>query len=337
MRLLPLLLSLGLVTGLPVRAQHTPEDPPKTTKTKSPVVPPMATEKGGFGTEKSVKAEKGVKTSKASFEAPPPEPPRLEPRPPVRRKAPAEVPLRISDAEIRANRLLEENARLQQEIARRQGYSLAPVQTPDQALAELLGGNERFVAGKRVRSLLTSQDPELRDQLAKGQNPFAVIVTCSDSRLADNLLFDQELGRLFTIREAGNSPDLQGIASVEYALEHLGSKLVLVLGHTACGAIKAVAEAHGKPLPGNLWAIQAAMAGLLETTHEDPNEPASVHLTHLSENNARRQSQALLDRSEIVRHLVSTGKVKVVPALYDLQTGRVKVLEMARSAAPTGH
>ena len=172
----------------------------------------------------------------------------------------------------------------------------------------------------------------MRTALATGRAPFAVIVTCSDSRLADNLIFDQELGRLFTVREAGNSPDIQGLASVEYALEHLGSRLVVVLGHTSCGAVKAVYEAHGKPLPGNLWSLQAAMTGLLETNHEDPNETQVEYVHRLEISNAQRQAQGVLDRSEIVRHLVGSGKLKVVPALYDLASGQVTYLEPPTAA-----
>jgi carbonic anhydrase len=244
---------------------------------------------------------------------------------------------RLAEAEAKAARLAEENAHLQQEVAKAQGLASAPITTPDAALAELKAGNGRFISGKRVRTLLASQDADLRATLAKGQAPFAIIVTCSDSRLMDNLIFDQELGRLFTIREAGNSPDIQGIASAEYAAEHLGSKLVVVLGHTSCGAIKAVAESHGKPLPGNLWSLQAAMAGLLEACHEDPNLPASAYYTQLAEVNAQRQARAMLDRSEILRELVSGGKLKVLPAVYELGSGQVRFLELPAVKAESGH
>lgn len=172
---------------------------------------------------------------------------------------------------------------------------------------------------------------------SKGQAPFAVIVTCSDSRLADNLIFDQELGRLFTIREAGNCPDLQGLASIEYAVEHLGSKVVVVLGHSGCGAVKAVQESGQKPLPGNLWSLQAAMAGLLDSVRHDPNENPLEHLGHLVESNTRRQAQAILDRSPMVKHLVDGGKVKVVPAHYDLASGKVSILSMPSSAKAEAH
>ncbi len=260
-------------------------------------------------------------------------------KPPVRKPGPAlsEEARRLAEAEAMAAKLIENNARLQQEMARVLGASYKPIETPEAAQAELQAGNGRFVTGKRVRTLLSMQDTDLRATLAKGQAPFAVIVTCSDSRLADNLLFDQELGRLFTIREAGNSPDIQGLASVEYAVEHLGSKLVVVLGHTSCGAVKAVQEAHGKPLPGNLWSLQAAMAGLLEAVHEDPNESPAEYRARLESINTQRQAQSILDRSEIVRHLVSGGKVKVVPAVYELASGQVRFLELPKAGAPASH
>ena len=202
----------------------------------------------------------------------------------------------------------------------------APAEAPDSpsaALAELQAGNDRFVAGKRSRTLETGKDAARRSELAKGQAPFAVIVTCSDSRVPDNLLFDQEMGRLFTIRVAGELLEPGGIASVDYAVEHLGSKVVVVLGHASCGAVKAVRDAKGKPLPGNLWAFQAGMAGLLETTPFDPNEDGPAYLARLVEGNAKRQAQILVDRSEEVRHHLAGDRLWVVPAVYDLASGKV--------------
>lgn len=209
--------------------------------------------------------------------------------------------------------------------------------TPDAALEELLAGNARFVAGKRVRTVDTGRDPALRAALVKGQSPFAVIVTCSDSRVPDSLLFDQEAGRLFTIREAGNAPDLQGLASVEYAVEHLGSKVVVVMGHTGCGAVKAVREAHGRPLPETLWALQGGMAGLLESTPEAPGEAPSAYGARLEAANARRQAQALLDRSPLLRARAGDGRIRIQPALYHLDSGRVELLKPATPLAEAAH
>jgi len=206
--------------------------------------------------------------------------------------------------------------------------------SPSAALAELSAGNGRFVGGKRVRTLDTGHDAAMRAALVGGQAPFAVVITCSDSRVPDALLFDQEAGRLFTIREAGNAPDLQGIASAEYAAEHLGSKLIVVMGHSSCGAVKAVREANGKSLPGYLWALQAGMAGLLESTPQDPNEDAKAHLGRLEEANARRQAQAMLDRSALLRDLAAAEKLWIVPALYNLASGKVTFFKPVGVAAP---
>ena len=278
---------------------------------------------------------------KAAKEAEEPEPaPKAEkpaaaprPDPEVARQA-----RRLRDLESRLKRIEVENARLRLEVAEKvEAPPVVPgseATGPEGALAELKAGNSRFVAGVRTRSQMAANDPALRQALAKGQSPFAVVVTCSDSRLADNYIFDQELGRLFTIREAGNCPDTQGLASIEYAVEHLGSKVVVLLGHSACGAVKAVLESGSKPLPGNLWSFQAAMAGLVQSVHHDPNENPSEHLGHLVEANTLRQVQVVMERSEIVRHLVSTGKLKVVPAVYDLASGKVSFLKMAEAEAP---
>lgn len=245
--------------------------------------------------------------------------------------------LKLHDAEQRLMRMSAENARLQEAVAKREMARVQDllIDSPEAALRELKEGNQRFVEGRRLRTLLSNQDPEVRERLSHGQKPFAVIITCSDSRVVDSLLFDQEMGRLFTIREAGNSLDLQGLASVEYAVEHLGAKLVVVLGHTDCGAVKAVASSGDKALPGNLWSLQAAMAGLGESTPEDPNEIFSERLRRMERNHAKRQAQFLFDRSEIVRHLVSKGQVKIMPALYDLVTGRVQILEPSSKAPAT--
>ena len=248
---------------------------------------------------------------------------------------------RTRDLELRLKRIEAENTRLRTELAEKRDAPAHPAgseaELPEGALAELKAGNARFVAGARIRSVQVGNDSALRQTLAKGQTPFAVIVTCSDSRLADNFIFDQELGRLFTIREAGNCPDIQGLASIEYAVEHLGSKAVVVMGHDGCGAVKAVLESGQDPLPGNLWSLQAAMAGLLDSVRHDPKESPATRLGHLVESNARRQAKAILDRSAIVKHLTDTGKVKVVPAVYDLASGKVSFLAMPAAVKQDTH
>lgn len=320
--------ALFLAASLTLFLEEPPKhEAPKHEAAKAPVVE----------TEKVVPAKAGKKHGSVAVpEEAAPEKIKPAPKPIPKPKPTAPVKTedskRLVEAEARAARLAAENAKLQEALAKKDAPAPVEIRNAEAALAELKAGNRRFVEGRRVRTLLTSQDAALRETLVKGQAPFAVIVTCSDSRVMDNFVFDQEMGRIFTIREAGNCPDVQGVASVEYAAEHLGSSLVVLLGHTFCGAVKAVAEAQGKPLPGNLWSLQAAMAGLLETTHEDPNESAAEHLRHLETHNAVRQAQALLDRSEILRHLVATGKLRVVPAVYDLSSGKVAFLELPKAS-----
>ncbi len=202
--------------------------------------------------------------------------------------------------------------------------SLAFAQTtPDAALTELKAGNARFLRSARTRTTQEDGDKVLVKNLANGQKPFAVVVTCSDSRLDETMIFDQEMGRLFVVREAGNSPDLQGTASVDYAIGHLESKLVVVLGHSTCGAVKAVKEAAGTPLPGNLYVFQESMCGLLESTPRLAGETDAAYVNRLGSVNAVRQAKKLLTASAELREKVERKEVKVVPAYYDLATGRV--------------
>ncbi|MCL1894185.1 MAG: hypothetical protein FWG02_08135 [Holophagaceae bacterium] len=230
----------------------------------------------------------------------------------------------ITDAEREASVMLIANALYQAELAKRsQIISVDTINSPEAALAELEAGNIRFMKGWRVRTLMAAQDVDLRATLEKGQSPFAVVVTCSDSRAMDNIIFDQELGRLFSIRIAGNSPDTLGIASIEYAVEHLASKVVIVMGHTKCGAIGAVADAHGHPLPENMHIFQDLMKGLLEEVPRDPNESEEAYKDRLEKENAKRQAKAIYDQSNIVRELVDEKKIWLLPASYDLSTGLV--------------
>lgn len=325
--LLPLLLGMTLLAPVQASDEHAAK-----AKSSKEEVAKASQEEGS----KSAKGEK-AKPTKETAKPEEPEAPKAK-VPPKPDPEAARQARRVRDLEARLKRVELENSRLKSELTEK--VDAPPVVpgsefvVPEGALAELRAGNARFVAGARVRTQMAANDPALRQSLAKGQSPFAVVVTCSDSRLADNFIFDQELGRLFTVREAGNCPDTQGLASIEYAVEHLGSKVVVVMGHDACGAVKAVMEAGPKALPGNLWSFQAAMSGLLQSVRHDPNENPAEHLGHLVEANALRQAQVVLERSEIVRHLLAAGKIKVVPAVYDLASGRVSFLRLPEAPAP---
>ena len=177
----------------------------------------------------------------------------------------------------------------------------------DNALQSLKTGNARFVSGA-----LTPKDnyTELREQLAAGQHPFAVVLCCSDSRVAPEILFDQKLGDLFVIRNAGNVVDEDVLGSIEYAVEHLGCPLVVVLGHSGCGAVTATVQ--GGDLPGHI-------------VHLAKRIRPSISSSCCIDDNARRHAQRmaqLIKEDEIVHHLGA----QVVAAFYDIRNGKVEWL-----------
>lgn len=173
------------------------------------------------------------------------------------------------------------------------------------AIELLKEGNARFVSGH-----LTLKDhyAEEREALSKGQHPFAVVLCCSDSRVAPEILFDQQLGDLFVIRNAGNVVDDDVLGSVEYAVEHLGSPLVLVLGHSSCGAVTAACQ--GEELPGHLVDIAKRIR---------PSISSECCINDNARRHAERMAQ-LIRENPIVEHL----KVTVMAAFYDLASGVVE-------------
>lgn len=185
--------------------------------------------------------------------------------------------------------------------------------------ADLLAGNRRFVAGRpRLRTLVAD-----RSALVAGQHPRAVILACADSRVAPELLFDTTLGELFVVRVAGNVVDSTGLGSIEYAIEHLHTGLVVVLGHTGCGAVTA-AVAGGDPGSPNLAALVAHIAPVVAKLSNCFEGPELVERSVTA--NARRGAQELLENSAMLRHAQEAGELKVVAAVYELDTGAVKEL-----------
>lgn len=141
----------------------------------------------------------------------------------------------------------------------------------DKTIARLIEGNHRFVSGEPAHA---HQDPEHRVELRAGQAPFAIILGCADSRVPPELVFDQGLGDLFTVRVAGNVVDEMVLASIEYAAAHLHTPLVIVLGHTGCGAVQAVHEAvqSGEVSSGHLPAlVEAIQPALVEAQAQAGN------------------------------------------------------------------
>ncbi|MBG0564231.1 carbonic anhydrase [Actinoplanes aureus] len=193
-------------------------------------------------------------------------------------------------------------------------------ETPRAALHALLDGNRRFVAG---RAHHPRQGPDRIREIAAGQDPFAVILGCADSRVAPELLFDQGIGDLFDNRVAGNLVDDLLLGSIEYAVEEFAPPLLLVLGHERCGAVSATLNAirTGTSAPGHIAALVEALRPIL-TPYADA--PDGVELGVRA--NIRAQAEALLAQSAIIREAVEHGKTAVVGARYDLDTGLVTTI-----------
>ncbi|MDZ4676765.1 MAG: carbonic anhydrase [Oligoflexia bacterium] len=189
----------------------------------------------------------------------------------------------------------------------------------DAAIELLKSGNTRFYKNRMRKDGNSTDD---RKRLTKGQHPHTIVLSCSDSRVPPEHVFDQALGEIFTIRVASEAIDSSVLASVEFAVENLGSKLILVMGHTSCGAIKAAlnakeGESNGSPsldkLIGDIKPrISSAARGPAET---DVAEEASI--------NAKGVARDLAKRSKILEAKISTGKLKIASALYYLDTGKV--------------
>ena len=186
-----------------------------------------------------------------------------------------------------------------------------------QSFQRLMAGNTRFVAGMPEHP---HQDADTRSELAKGQKPFAVILTCADSRVAPEVVFDQGLGDLFVLRVAGNVADDDVQASIEYAVEHLGAGLVVVLGHERCGAVKAAVA--GGDLPGHLAGLIKQIQPAVEKTRALPGDPVDNAVCA----NARMVAQQLRDSAPLLKARVQAGTLSVMAARYDLDTGLVEVL-----------
>ncbi len=193
-----------------------------------------------------------------------------------------------------------------------------PAVKSDQALEELLQGNKRFVSGKMKRP---HQTAARRVALSKGQSPFAIILCCADSRVPPEILFDQGLGDLFVIRVAGNILDDANLASIEYAAEHLGVGLMMVLGHEKCGAVSATV--NGGKLPGHLGSLVQAIKPAVD---ECRGKAGDLLDNTVVANVKRVVSQVKLSKP-ILNKLVAEKKLRVVGGRYDLDTGAVTLVE----------
>ena len=187
----------------------------------------------------------------------------------------------------------------------------------NQALQLLIEGNKRFAA---MNATHPNQSKERRDEVKGGQKPFAVIVGCSDSRIPPEILFDQGIGDVFVIRLAGNIVDDTALGSIEYAVEHLGTRLIMVLGHDKCGAVTAAVK--GGDIPGHIGSIVKAIAPAVKKAKNQSGD--------LLENAIRENVAMAVDRlkssSSLLAHLVKDGVLKIVGAYYRLDDGKVTLV-----------
>jgi carbonic anhydrase len=197
--------------------------------------------------------------------------------------------------------------------------------TPEQVLADLKAGNQRFVSGA-----LTARDymAQAEATAAGGQFPKAAILGCVDSRVPPEIIFDQGIGDVFVGRVAGNVEDVNLLGSLEFATKVAGSKVVVILGHTACGAIKGAAD--GVEM-GNLTELlndfDAPIARADEATEGEASSSNTEFLNLAIEENVRQTITDMLDQSEIMSDMVEGGELLIVGGVYDLATGQVKWLD----------
>lgn len=202
------------------------------------------------------------------------------------------------------------------------GHQAAAKITPEQALAKLMDGNQRYVQ-QQMTGVKLCAVPD-RQKLAGSQAPYAIILSCSDSRVPPELVFDEGLGEIFVVRVAGNVVDPIILGSIEYAAEHLGSPLVMVLGHERCGAVKATVELKGEG-QGNIGAIVSAIAPALKTAPKSDDKAQFVE--GVVAENIKLVKGNLTANSKVLAELVKENKLKIVTAKYDLDDGKVTLID----------
>lgn len=191
--------------------------------------------------------------------------------------------------------------------------------TPDQAIDLLHKGNQRFIQNLRFNRNLLQQVNETAD----GQYPFAAILNCIDSRTPAELIFDQGLGDVFSIRIAGNIVNEDIIGSLEFACKVAGSKLIVVLGHTNCGAIKGACD---EAQLGYLTQLLEKINPAIEQEHsfkEHRNGSNLAYVNEVAKINIRNSIQHILDKSSIIRELIAQRAIKIIGGLYDVTSGEV--------------
>lgn len=205
--------------------------------------------------------------------------------------------------------------------------TVSPGLSPDDALRKLMAGNKRFVEAQTKHHPLTIR--ETRKGLVGGQKPYAIILSCSDSRVPPEIIFDETLGQLFVVRVAGNVADPVVLGSIEYAVEHLGASLIMVLGHEGCGAVTAAFDATGKT-EGNVEAVIERIVPAAQKAKETMKGKGRAEQVNAAiDYNIDLVAGDLTAQSPVIKECVEKGKVKIVKGKYHLHHGEVTLLEQS--------
>jgi len=203
--------------------------------------------------------------------------------------------------------------------------STQALMTPEKALLSLKEGNERFQNRKREERNLIEQVKDTSD----GQYPFATVLSCIDSRVSAELIFDQGIGDIFSIRIAGNFVNTDILGSMEFACKLAGTKLIIVLGHTSCGAVKGACD---DAKLGNLTSMLAKIKPAVDSTTlpTDINIRNSSNISFVNDvavKNIELNIQNILNSSEVISEMINNGEVKIIGAMYDVSSGTVNFFE----------
>lgn len=189
------------------------------------------------------------------------------------------------------------------------------ISTPDQAIVALKNGNNRFVTNQLINTDYKEQIEASKEK----QQPHSVILSCMDSRVPPEIIFDQGIGNIFVARNAGNIEDENILGSIEYAVKFAGSKLIVVMGHSRCGAVSgAIQNVDAGNLTQLVNQIKVAIP---------PKSDGSSIVEETAKNSVSQTIQDILNRSTIIKELVETNKIKIVGAFYDIETGKVTFME----------
>lgn len=194
-------------------------------------------------------------------------------------------------------------------------FIFGDIKNANEAIQELKKGNLRFIENNLINTKYDTQIENTKEM----QKPHTVILSCMDSRVPPEIIFDQGIGNIFVIRNAGNVDDLNVLASMEYAVKFAGAKLIVVMGHSNCGAVKgAIGGVESENLTQLLKKIQSNIPD---------NTPESRLVDETAKNNANSTIKNILSQSKTINEFYTSGKIKIVPAFYDISNGKVSFLD----------